>query len=114
MFRATALLLPLLASCFDGSSDAAPSACEQMVETLCASACECAQQECYHFQDAWSASYTSAAACEAAELALWCEDTGFDMDFAGCEAAIASAECGEDYDQAGLPLPAACEAMVSY
>lgn len=114
MFRTTILIIPLLAGCFDGSSDAAPSACEQMVQTLCARACECADVECYHFLDAWSATYTSEAACESAELALWCEDTGLEMDFDGCEAAVAGAECGEDYGQTGLPLPTACEAMVSY
>ena len=114
MFRPLTQLIPLLAGCFDGSSDAALSACEQMVQTLCSRSCECADVECYHFFDSWSASYTSQAACESAELGLWCDDTAFEMDFDACEAAAAAAVCGEDYELTGLPLPSECEAMVSY
>ncbi len=114
MFRPAILIIPLLAGCFDSSSDTTLSACEQMVQTLCSRSCECADVECYHFLDAWSAAYTSEAACESAERGLWCDDTAFDMDFDACESAVSSAECGEDYGQTGLPLPSACDVMVSY
>jgi hypothetical protein len=112
-----AALIPLtvlLVGCFDLASDADPSSCERMVTALCEGACGCAVQDCTHFFDAWSVTYTSQAACEAAEGELWCQDTAAAFDIAACEAALASAACGEDYGVAGLELPAACEGMVSY
>ncbi len=108
------LLLALLTGCFDAASDTTLSPCEQMVETLCTKACDCAQQDCYHFQDAWSVEYSSKAACEAAERSLWCPDTGTTMDYEACGAALDGASCGEDYEVIGLELPGACEEMVSY
>ncbi len=104
----------LLAACFDLSADTTPSPCEQMVETLCAQACACADVECYHFVEGWSAAYTSEAACRSEERRLWCDDSGFSMDFAACEAALGDAACGDDYGQAGLELPEACGDMVDY
>jgi hypothetical protein len=107
-------LVALLAGCFDSSSDTTLSPCEQMVETLCARSCECAESECYHFLGAWSVGHTSQAACDAAERELWCQDSGSELDFAACEQALADAPCGQDYELSGLELPTACEAMVGY
>ncbi len=114
MSRFPLVFAALLVGCFDLASDTTRSPCEQMVETLCGRACECADQECYYFQGAWSVSHSSLAACEAAERELWCADSGFSMDFAACQGALTEAECGQDYDLSGLDLPAACEAMVAY
>ncbi len=112
--RGSLLLAALSCGCFDLASDTTLSPCEQMVQDLCARACECADQECYYFDGAWNVSHTSQAACEADERALLCLDSGFSMDFAACDAALAGAACGQDYDLAGLELPAACGDLVSY
>ncbi len=114
MLRLSVALVALLGGCFDLSSDTALSPCEQMVQDLCQRACECADQECYTFLGAWNVSYSSQAACEAAERGLWCADTSLDMDFVGCDEALAGASCGQDYDLSGLELPEACGDMVGY
>lgn len=113
MRRISIILTALALGCFDLASDTTLSPCEQMVETLCARACECADQECYHFLDAWNHSYSSLAACEASEREQWCQDSGFDMDFGVCDQALGGAACGQDYDLSGLELPSACEALAT-
>lgn len=114
MLRIPLVFALLLTGCFDLSSDTTLSACEQLVETLCTRACECADQECYYFLGAYNVSHTSKAACEAAERDLWCADTSVSMDFGACEQALGGASCGQDYDLSGLELPGACGDMVSY
>ncbi len=114
MTRLPLILVALLTGCFELDSDTTLSPCEQMVQSLCARSCECADQECYYFDGAWNMSHTSQAACEADEAALLCFDSGSTMDFAACDTALVGASCGQDYDLSGLELPAACGDLVSY
>jgi len=114
MVRLCLAFAALLSGCFDLSSDITLSPCEQMVQNLCERACECADQECYAFLGAWNVSYSSQAACEAAEQGLWCADTSLDMDFFGCDQGLEGASCGQDYDLSGLELPDVCGEMVGY
>ncbi len=92
--------------------------CEEMVVTICESACRCGEPDdiCMYYikgaQEGFSSQVEDEESCVLMDTVLYCSDNiALEMDFDACAAEIDPDACGEYDDQQGLRLPGACAAI---